>query len=110
MRINLVAPGIVPAIVFALVVWPAPPLSAEEWMLMGREGGCATLAQAATRRPLLRGVTTPEELVAKLRQEGEEVRRQDIKEGEVTVVQVEAPGVDLGLIFVPSSLCRAATE
>ena len=104
---RLVAPAMILAIFFSL---PPSPASAEDWMLMGREGGCTTLAQAAARRPLLSGIATPEALVAKLRQDGEEVRRQDIKEGDITIVQVEAPGIDLGLIFVPSSLCRTATD
>ena len=79
---------------------------AEEWRLMGREGGCVTLAEAADRLPLLSGIATPDQLVAALRRQGEEVRRQDIAGGDVTVVMVEAPGRGLSLIFVPPSLCR----
>ena len=92
--------------VFLVFACSAPRLRAEEWMLMGREGGCVTLAQAAARRPLLSGITTPDQLIAKLHRQGEKVRRQDIKQGGVTVVQVDAPGVGLGLIFVPRSVCR----
>ena len=110
MRLNFLALPVVSAMALALAVWPAPPLLAEEWMLMGREGGCASLAQAATRRPLLSGIQTPEELVARLRENGEVVHRQDIGEGDVAVVQIEAPGLDLGLIFVPGSMCGAAPE
>lgn len=96
---------VVAVMVFLVFAGSAPRLRAEEWMLMGREGGCVTLAQAAARRPLFNGISTPDQLVAKLRRQGEDVRRQDIQQGDVTVVQVDAPGLDLGLIFVPPSLC-----
>ena len=91
--------------VFVVFAWPAPRLRAEEWMLMGREGGCVTLAQATARLPLLSGVTTPDQLVAKIRRQGDEARRQDIEQGDVTVVRIDAPGLELGFIFVPRSLC-----
>jgi len=97
---------VVAVVVFLVFAGSAPGLRAEEWMLMGREGGCVTLAQAAARRPLLNGISTPDQLVAEIRRQGEEFRRQDILKGDVTVVQVDAPGLDLGLIFVPPSLCR----
>ncbi len=79
---------------------------AEEWMLMGREGGCVTLAEAAARRPVLDGISTPDQLVDRIRDQGGEVSREDVRQGDVTVVIVDAPGLDLGLIFVPPSLCR----
>ena len=106
MRTFVVTAMVVAVAVLLVFAWSASRLQAEEWVLMGREGGCVTLAQAAARRPLLSGVTTPDQLVAKLRQQGEEVRRQDIEQGDVTVVQVDAPGLELGLIFVPRSICR----
>jgi hypothetical protein len=97
---------VVAVVVFLVFAGSASRLRAEEWVLMGREGGCVTLAQAAERRPLFSGITTPDQLVAKLRRQGEDVRRQDMQQGDVTVVQVGAPGLGLGLIFVPPSLCR----
>jgi hypothetical protein len=97
---------VVAVVVFLVFAGSAPGLRAEEWMLMGREGGCVTLAQAAERQSLLKGISTPDQLVAEIRRRGEEVHSQDILQGDVTVVQVEAPGLDLGLIFVPPSLCR----
>lgn len=92
------------AVVLALAS-ASPRARAEDWMLMGREGGCVSLAEAAARRPLLRGIATPDQLVAELRRQGEDVRRQDISQGGVTVVMVDAPALGLGLIFVPPSLC-----
>ena len=79
---------------------------AEEWMLMGREGGCVTLAQAAERRPVFSGISTPDQLVDRIREQGEEVSREDILQGDVTAVKVDAPGLGLGLVFVPPSLCQ----
>lgn len=97
---------VVAVLVFLAFAWSASRLRAEEWMLMGREGGCVTLAQAAERLPLLSDITTPDQLVARLRRQGEDVRRQDISQGDVTVVLVAAPGLDLDLIFAPPSICR----
>ena len=99
------------AVVFAAtlvpaLLWSTRDARADDWMLMGREGGCVTLAQAAARLPLLDGITTPDQLVAKLRGQGEEVLRQDIGDGDVIAVQIDAPGLGLGLIFVPPALCR----
>ncbi len=106
MRNFLVTALVVTAVAFLVLAWSATRLWAEEWMLMGREGGCVTLAQAGERRPVFDGVTTPDELVDRLRQQGEEVHRQDITQGGVTAVQIGAPGLGLGLIFVPRSVCR----
>jgi hypothetical protein len=69
------------------------------------EGGCVTLAEAAERRLVFSGILTPDQLVDRIRRQGEDVRRHDIVQGDVTVVQVDAPGLGLGLIFVPLSLC-----
>jgi len=55
---------------------------------------------------VLSGITMPDQLVARLRAEGEAVSRKDlVKQGDVTVVQLDAPGLELGLIFVPPLLC-----
>lgn len=92
--------------VFLAITGLASRVLAQDWMLMGREGGCVTLADAAARKPLLADIATPDQLVARLRRQGEEVRRQDIVQGDVTVVQIEAPRLGLGLIFVPPSMCQ----
>lgn len=103
--VRMTAPAVA-AVAFLVFAGSAPDVRAAEWMLMGREGGCATLAEMAERRPLFDGIATPDQLVARIREQGEEVRREDIVQGDVTVVQVDAPGLDLGLIFVPPSLCE----
>jgi len=91
---------------FVALAAAASGAHAADWMLMGREGGCVTLDQAAARLPLLAGIETPDQLVARLRSQGEDVRRQEFAQGDVVVVQVDVPGRNLGLIFVPPSLCR----
>jgi hypothetical protein len=93
-------------VVFLVFAGSAPCVRAEEWMLMAREGGCVTLAQAAERRPLLNGISTPDQLVDRIRGQGEEVSRQDIVQGDVTVATIDAPRLGLGLVFVPPSLCQ----
>jgi len=107
MRIIPVTVRTAAAMAVMVVAWPAPTARAEEWMLMGREGGCVALAEAAERQPVLSGITSPDQLVDRLREQGEEVSREDlVSQGDVTVVQVDAPGLELGLIFTPPALCR----
>lgn len=96
----------VAVLVFLVFAGSAPRAGAGEWMLMGREGGCVTLAQAAERRPVLDGILTPDQLVDRIREQGEEVHREDIVQGDATVVTVDAPGLGLGLVFVPPSACQ----
>ena len=86
-------------------LWPLSAPRAEQWMLMVRDGSCVTLAKAGERRPEFRGITTPDQLVARLRAQGVEVRAQENRQGGTTVVQVDAPGRGLGLIFVPKTMC-----
>jgi hypothetical protein len=106
MKVFPVTTAAIVAVVFVAVAGSVPTARAEEWMLMGREGGCVTLAQAAERRPVLSGITTPDQLVARLRERGEEVSRKDlVSQDDVTVVQVDAPGLNLDLIFAPPALC-----
>ncbi len=81
------------------------PAGAESWMLMGREGGCVSLAAAGERKELLRGVASPEALVARLKAQGEPFERREISQGGATVVQIEVTSQGLGLIFVPRHLC-----
>lgn len=89
---------------YLVVAGAVPSAHGEEWMLKGREGGCVTLEEPTARLPLLTDIETPDQLVARLRGRGEVVRRQDLAQGDVTIVQVDGPG--LGLIFAPSSMWR----
>ncbi len=100
---KVVAVAVLVSLVFAAA---APRAGAGEWMLMAREGGCVTLADAAERRPVLSGISTPDQLVNRIREQGEEVHREDMVQGDLTIVKVEAPGLGLGLVFVPPSACQ----
>ena len=94
------------AAIAILAGW-ASHATAGEWMLMAREGGCVTIAEAAERQPVLDGISTPDELVERIREQGEGVSRNDIPfTNGVNVVVVEAPGLDLGLVFAPPTACR----
>ena len=79
---------------------------ATEWALMERHGGCVSLADAAERLPALRGVATPDRLVADLRRQGEKVVAKESQLGGMRVVEVTAPALGLAVIFVPRQFCR----
>lgn len=76
-----------------------------EWRLMGRHGGCATLAEAAARKDILKGISSPQDLADRLRAQGEKVGLTETKGPRGAAVFVEAPGQGLSLIFVPAELC-----
>lgn len=93
------------ALVLALGGLATAATAQETWMLMGRHGECVTLAEAGQRRPEFRGITGPDDFIAKLRADGTEVGRRDVQAGKTRTVLVEAPTLGLSLIFVPASLC-----
>ena len=72
---------------------------AETWMLLGREGGCVTLAEAAQREPDFTGVAGPEDLARRLRAKGHAVALREMGTAEVRVVAVEAPDAGIGVVF-----------
>ena len=80
--------------------------SAETWMLMGREGGCVTLAAAARRKPIFDGIAGPDELARRLRADGHAVTLREMGTATVRVVAVEAPDAGIGVIFAPEHMCR----
>ena len=79
---------------------------AETWMLLGREGGCATLAEAARRKPAFIGVAGPEQLARRLRAKGHAVTLREMGTAEVRVVAVEAPDAGIGVVFAPRHMCQ----
>ena len=92
-------------VVAGLVASPGTAL-AETWMLMGREGGCVTLAEAARRAPEFEGVASPEDLARRLRAKGHAVTLNEIGTAEARVVAVEAPDAGIAAIFAPHQMCR----
>jgi hypothetical protein len=79
---------------------------AQTWILLGREGGCVTLAEAARRKPEFKGVAGPEDLARRLRANGHAVTLREMGTAEVRVVAVEAPDAGIGVIFAPEHMCR----
>ena len=92
-------------VVVGIAALPATA-SAETWMLMGLEGGCVTIAEAALRKSEFNGVATPEDLSQRLRAKGHTVTLREMGTTEVRVVAVEAPGAGLAVIFAPEQMCR----
>ena len=79
--------------------------AAAEWVLMSRHGECASLSDAARREAVFEGVSTPEELVAAIRRQGETVTANKSRIDDITVVEVTAPGLGLAVILVPRAFC-----
>ena len=79
---------------------------AETWMLLGREGGCVTLADAARRKSEFDGVAGPEDLARRLRAKGHAVTLREMGTAEARVVTVEAPDAGIGVVFAPEHMCR----
>ncbi len=79
---------------------------AETWVLMGREGGCVSIADAALRKPEFKGVAGPEDLAQKLRADGYVVTLNEIGTAETRIVAVEAPDAGIGAIFAPEHMCE----
>jgi len=78
---------------------------AETWVLMGREGGCVSLADAAAQKPEFEGIAGPEDLAQKLRAQGHTVTLNEIGTAETRVVAVEAPDAGIAVVFVPERKC-----
>ncbi len=94
------------AVAAAWLVTTSATTSAETWMLLGREGGCATLAEAARRKPVFDGIAGPDELARRLRANGHTVKLREMGTASVRVVAVDAPDAGIGVIFAPERMCR----
>lgn len=72
---------------------------------MSRHGDCIEIAEAARRKPILDGVTTPEQFIDRLEKRGDAVSRRKVTAFQPSPMSVHAPDHGLSLMFVPSSLC-----
>lgn len=94
------------AVAAAGIVTSSDTAWAQTWMLLGREGGCVTLAEAARRKPEFEGVAGPEDLARRLRANGHAVTLREMGTAEDRVVAVEAPDAGIGVVFAPEHICR----
>ncbi len=108
MRYLIAALLALPVIAFAAteLVTSSGTAWAETWLLLGREGGCVTLAEAARRKPEFKGVAGPEDLARQLRATGHEVTLREMGTADVRVVAVEAPDAGIAVVFAPEHMCR----
>lgn len=96
--------------IFALTFPVAAKADAFEWMLFGREGTCVPIATAADRMPILKDITHPDELVARLRDQGEAVNVKRIVDHKYSPRIISAPGRGLSLIFAPKTECLSIDD
>ena len=76
-----------------------------DWVLMGRHGGCAEIADAARRKPAFAGVATPEEFAAKARRQGHAAQVTEMDLGGIKGVSVDVKDLGLAVLFVPRAIC-----
>ncbi len=77
----------------------------DDWVLMGRHGGCAELAELAKRKPAFAGVATPEEFAAKARRDGHAAQVSEMDLGGSKGVMVDVKDLGLHVLFVRRSIC-----
>ncbi len=95
--------------VFVAFAWAAdvsPAIAASEWMLMGRHGGCVSLSDAAQRKEIFGGVSTPDRLIEKFRHEDAATQVNDTDVGGARVVEITSAKLGLAVAVVPRSLCQ----
>ena len=78
----------------------------DDWVLMGRHGGCAEIAELARRKPAFTGVATPEEFTAKARREGHAVKVTEMDLGDARGVSVDVKDLGLAVVFLPRAICE----
>ncbi len=84
----------------------SPAIAASEWMLMGRHGGCVSLFDAAQRKEIFAGVSTPDRLIEKFRHEDAATQVNDTDVGGARVVEITSAKLGLAVVVVPRSLCQ----
>ena len=87
-------------------IYAPPANAAPEWMLMGRHGGCVSLFDAAQRKEIFEGVSTPDRLIEKFRHEDAATRVNDTVVGGTRVVEITSAKLGLAVVVVPRSLCQ----
>ncbi len=83
-----------------------PAIPASEWMLMGRHGGCVSLFDAAQRKEIFGGVSTPDRLIEKFRHEDAATQVNDTVVGGTRVVEITSAKLGLAVVLVPRHLCQ----
>ena len=79
---------------------------ADEWVLMSRQSGCVPLSEAAERKPIFQGITSPDQLVARLDERQIAYTKEETAENGVRIVTLTVPSLSLAVLIVPKSLCR----
>ena len=75
-------------------------------MLMSRQGGCVSLFDAAQRKEIFGGVSTPDRLIEKFQHEDAATQINDTVVGGARVVEITSAKLGLAVVVVPRSLCQ----
>ncbi|MFZ5757125.1 MAG: hypothetical protein ACOY3X_09495 [Pseudomonadota bacterium] len=84
----------------------AMPARAAEWLLLSREGGCATLDVLQRKLPDLPPVQTPDQLEAYLKTAGLQYSRKAHPDGGRGFQEFVVPSAGLSVVLAPRTQCR----
>ena len=88
------------------LVMPLEAASAQQWLLMSREGECVEIASLRRKIPDLGEINDPYSFIRLMRQKGHEVSSNEISETNGKAVEVKVPEKGLFLIFVAPEMCQ----
>lgn len=88
----------------------ATPSWAAEWLLLSREGECATLDVLGRKLPNLPSVQTPEQFEAYLKTAGLEYSRKEHPGGGGSFNEFLVPSAGLSVVLVPRTQCQTVSR
>ena len=77
----------------------------ENWRLMSRHGGCASLQSAAKRKSVFDGINGPDDFIARLNQRGIAYDAKEEMIDGFRTIALRAPSLSLSVFFVPLKFC-----
>ena len=94
-------------LIFALAALAvATPVWAAEWLLLSREGECATLDVLGRKLPSLPSIQTPEQFEAYLKTAGLEYSRKEHSGSGGSFNEFLVPSAGLSVVLVPRAQCQ----
>ena len=80
-------------------------MHAQEWYAMGRHGGCVELSKVIERKELLRGLSTPSDIEAKLKKYNINYTLGPFFKDRKGILKLEVPSENLAMMLVQKQFC-----